>query len=127
MKTPSRTALALAALTASTALPASETITYTYDALGRLVNASTSGTVNNGLTTSTAYDPAGNRSSRTVSGGSGGGGMAMAPAASPIAARPASAGGGGESPRPCPSPARAARAAAPDPDDAAPAGQACPR
>ena len=40
---------------------ASETKTYTYDALGRLVQAQSSGTVNNQDTSSICYDPAGNR------------------------------------------------------------------
>ncbi len=40
---------------------ASETVTYTYDALGRLVSASSAGTVNNGLANSLCYDAAGNR------------------------------------------------------------------
>lgn len=48
---------------------AGDTVTYIYDALGRLVATSTSGTVNNGLTTSASYDAAGNRSNYTVSGG----------------------------------------------------------
>lgn len=47
---------------------ASETVTYTYDALGRLVATSHSGGVNNGLQTGVSYDPAGNRSNYTVSG-----------------------------------------------------------
>lgn len=51
----------------------SETITYTYDALGRLTAAVSSGAVNNGLSNSLAYDPAGNRTSYAVSGASGGG------------------------------------------------------
>ncbi len=40
---------------------ANETKTYTYDALGRLVKAQSSGTVNNQDTSSICYDPAGNR------------------------------------------------------------------
>lgn len=57
------------------AVPAfsSETITYTYDALGRLTAAVSSGAVNNGLSTGIAYDPAGNRTSYAVTGASGGG------------------------------------------------------
>jgi hypothetical protein len=47
---------------------AGETITYTYDALGRLVAAQNSGTVNNGQNVSVAYDAAGNRTSYTVTG-----------------------------------------------------------
>lgn len=47
---------------------ASSTTTYTYDALGRLVATSTTGTVNNGVTTSTSYDPADNRTTYAVKG-----------------------------------------------------------
>src|SRR4051812_28604292 len=47
---------------------ASDTVSYTYDALGRLVAVSTSGGVNNGISVATGYDPAGNRSSYNVSG-----------------------------------------------------------
>jgi hypothetical protein len=49
----------------------SETTTYTYDALGRLVSSSTTGTVNNGLSVTAAFDAAGNRSSYNVSGATG--------------------------------------------------------
>lgn len=47
---------------------AAETITYTYDARGRLVAVVRSGTVNNGVQAAYAYDKAGNRSSKTVTG-----------------------------------------------------------
>jgi len=73
---------------------ASETATYTYDALGRLVATSTTGTVNNGVTVTTGYDPAGNRCNYSVTGvggvagtagscaaGGGGGGTNQAPLA----------------------------------------------
>lgn len=40
---------------------ASETVTYSYDALGRLVAVQHSGTVNNGQAQSLCYDAAGNR------------------------------------------------------------------
>jgi hypothetical protein len=40
---------------------ASETITYTYDARGRLVVAKSTGAVNNNRTRSYCYDKAGNR------------------------------------------------------------------
>jgi large repetitive protein len=40
---------------------ASETITYTYDAQGRLIKTETTGTVNGGNSTGTAYDTAHNR------------------------------------------------------------------
>jgi YD repeat-containing protein len=54
---------------------ASETITYTYDALGRLVAVARSGSVNNGASSAYGYDPANNRTNVTVTGG--GGGMAL--------------------------------------------------
>lgn len=40
---------------------ASETRTYTYDALGRLVAVQSAGTINDGDANSLCYDPAGNR------------------------------------------------------------------
>lgn len=49
---------------------ANETKTYTYDALGRLLTDTSSGTVNDGRTDTLTYDPAGNRTSFN-SGGSG--------------------------------------------------------
>lgn len=61
---------ALAALAGSTAAIASETITYTYDARGRLVQVAHSGTPsgNNGVTTTYVYDKAHNRTSKTTTG-----------------------------------------------------------
>jgi len=52
-----------------TAVPAaaSETVTYTYDPLGRLVKVAHSGTVNNGATACYTYDFASNRSNVTAS------------------------------------------------------------
>ena len=50
---------------------ASDTVIYSYDALGRLVATSTTGGTNDGLGVSTAYDPAGNRTNYSVSGASG--------------------------------------------------------
>jgi hypothetical protein len=47
---------------------AGTTTTYTYDALGRLVQANTTGTVNNGVQMSTSYDPADNRTNYVVTG-----------------------------------------------------------
>jgi hypothetical protein len=47
---------------------ANETVTYTYDALGRLTQVSHAGTVNNGLQASYIYDAADNRTNVTVSG-----------------------------------------------------------
>jgi hypothetical protein len=69
-------ALVFFAILFATATPAaaSETITYAYDALGRLVAVSRSGTVNNGASASYGYDPANNRTSVTST--AGGAGMA---------------------------------------------------
>lgn len=53
---------------APTAAAATETITYTYDAKGRLVKVERSGTVNNGVTTQYTHDHADNRSNVTVTG-----------------------------------------------------------
>lgn len=60
---------ALAALIAATPVGASETITYSYDARGRLTEVAHSGSVNNGLTACYAYDKADNRTSLTVASG----------------------------------------------------------
>ena len=45
---------------------ASETIVYSYDPLGRLTGASTTGGPNDGLGVATGYDPAGNRTNYGV-------------------------------------------------------------
>jgi YD repeat-containing protein len=45
---------------------ATETITYTYDARGRLVQVQHSGTVNNGVTTTYTHDKAHNRTNVTT-------------------------------------------------------------
>ena len=47
---------------------ASETINYSYDELGRLTQSWSTGTVNAGVTMSTAYDAAGNRTGYVVTG-----------------------------------------------------------
>lgn len=47
---------------------AASTTAYSYDALGRLVQASTSGTVNDGVQMSTTYDAADNRTTYQVTG-----------------------------------------------------------
>lgn len=57
--------ICLAAL--APAASATETLTYSYDALGRLVKVARSGTVNNGASECYAYDRADNRSNVTVS------------------------------------------------------------
>lgn len=50
------------------AVSATETITYTYDAVGRLVATAHSGTVNNGLSSGYQYDAADNRTQVAVAG-----------------------------------------------------------
>ncbi len=47
---------------------ASETVTYKYDELGRLIQTSQTGTINDGVVTDIDYDAAGNRTLYTVSG-----------------------------------------------------------
>lgn len=60
---------AISALIASIpAASASETVTYSYDALGRLVTTVVSNGPANGVQTTTAYDPAGNRTNQTTTG-----------------------------------------------------------
>tara|TARA_R110000868_G_C10965232_1_gene769028 strand:- start:7199 stop:7468 length:270 start_codon:yes stop_codon:yes gene_type:complete len=54
-------------LTDSPGIAASST-TYTYDALGRLIQATTVGTVNDGVSMSTTYDAADNRTTYQVTG-----------------------------------------------------------
>jgi hypothetical protein len=68
MTWPEKWLLAGAALTVPAAAAAAETVTYSYDALGRLVGVSTSSDPNDGMSVSTGYDPAGNRASYGVSG-----------------------------------------------------------
>lgn len=51
---------------------ASETVTYGYDAKGRLIQVGHSGSVNNGLTATYAYDAADNRTNVTTAGATGG-------------------------------------------------------
>jgi YD repeat-containing protein len=65
-------ACASSALIVSTAAVASETITYTYDARGRLKQVAHTGTPssNNGVTTSYTYDKADNRTNKTTTGSS---------------------------------------------------------
>ena len=59
-------ALFIAAL-AGVAASASETINYSYDALGRLVQVRRTGTVNNNVTANYQYDKANNRTNVNVS------------------------------------------------------------
>ena len=53
---------------AATAAVATETITYSYDARGRLVTVTHNGSVNNGVATNYTYDDADNRTNKTVTG-----------------------------------------------------------
>jgi hypothetical protein len=46
----------------------SEVVTYSYDALGRLKQSTSSGTVNSGTVVTSTYDSADNRKTYTVSG-----------------------------------------------------------
>jgi YD repeat-containing protein len=55
---------------AATAAAATETITYRYDARGRVVQVTHSGTVNNGVSTSYTYDKVHNRTNVTTTGAS---------------------------------------------------------
>lgn len=57
-----------ASLLSGAAASASETITYQYDARGRLKQVSSSGTVNNGVTSTYTNDKADNRSNKTTTG-----------------------------------------------------------
>jgi hypothetical protein len=60
MKTISLVVLAIALLCGALAF-AAETITYTYDAKGRLIRVVRTGTVNNNVTTEYTHDKANNR------------------------------------------------------------------
>jgi YD repeat-containing protein len=57
------------ACASAAAAQASETVTYTYDALGRLIAVTTSGGPNDGQAIVTCYDRAGNRMSHSVATG----------------------------------------------------------
>src|SRR5688500_10621940 len=54
--------LATSAIAWANAAEAGETVTYSYDALGRLTATTSGGTVNDGATSTIGYDSAGNRS-----------------------------------------------------------------
>jgi YD repeat-containing protein len=58
---------AIALLIGSTAASASETLTYSYDARGRLKTVAHTGSVNNGKTTTYTLDKANNRTAKTTS------------------------------------------------------------
>ena len=57
-----------ALITLPASASATETITYVYDARGRVVQVVRSGTVNNGVTTSYTIDKADNRTNKTTTG-----------------------------------------------------------
>lgn len=56
-----RAVMALLLASSSTIALASETVTYTYDAKGRLVKVVKTGSVNNGVTSEYTHDKADNR------------------------------------------------------------------
>lgn len=56
------------ALLLSVPAQAAETVTYVYDARGRLVQVIRTGTVNNGVTTTYQVDKADNRTNKTTTG-----------------------------------------------------------
>ena len=62
--------IAVFALCSSTVVTATETITYSYDAKGRLVTVVHSGSVNNGVQTTYGHDAADNRTRVTLVGAS---------------------------------------------------------
>ena len=61
-------AFVLLALLISVPAQAAETITYVYDARGRLVQVVRTGTVNDGVTTNYTIDKADNRTNKTTTG-----------------------------------------------------------
>ncbi len=63
-------ALAAVTVVVPSASHAGETITYKYDAKGRLIKAERTGTVNNGITTEYTHDKADNRTRLKTTGSS---------------------------------------------------------
>ena len=61
-------ALIVLIIVGAAAASATETINYTYDARGRLVQVNRAGTVNNNVVTNYNYDKADNRKTKTTSG-----------------------------------------------------------
>jgi hypothetical protein len=66
MKHGEKIAFVFAALAVTAAAMANETVTYTYDARGRLVKVERSGTVNNGVKAEYKYDKGDNRTNVNV-------------------------------------------------------------
>ncbi|WP_343517781.1 hypothetical protein [Sphingomonas sp.] len=60
--------LAAAVVATTASVLASETVSYSYDARGRLVAVKHSGMVNNNVQTNYTYDKADNRTNKTVTG-----------------------------------------------------------
>ena len=58
------------AVAAATAALSTETITYNYDAKGRVVKVERTGTVNNGVATNYTFDKADNRLTKSTTGSS---------------------------------------------------------
>lgn len=69
-KRPKPVMIALTLVAIPQAAMAAETITYTYDAKGRLVKVERSGSVNNGVKVDYSHDKADNRTNVTVTGSS---------------------------------------------------------
>ena len=61
-------AILISLLLLGAAAYATETITYTYDARGRLVQVNRTGTVNNNVVSNYSYDKANNRTNKTTTG-----------------------------------------------------------
>ncbi len=68
MKRAASIAVAAATLLSGAMAEASETITYSYDAKGRLVKVERTGTVNNNVKSEYVHDKANNRTNVTVTG-----------------------------------------------------------
>ena len=61
-------AVALTGAALAAPVNAAETITYVYDARGRMVQVVRTGTINNGVTTTYVVDKSDNRTSKTTTG-----------------------------------------------------------
>jgi YD repeat-containing protein len=63
--------LLAASVALTTSASATETVTYNYDARGRLIHVARAGSVNSGIATNYQFDKADNRLTVTTTGGSG--------------------------------------------------------
>ena len=68
LSTLGRLALTFGMVASATVADAAETITYKYDAKGRLIEVKRTGTVNNNVTTTYSHDKADNRKNVTTTG-----------------------------------------------------------